>query len=59
MTGREHYQQAMFYLHEVENMERELGHDMYESQVALVLNANMMRILKKAEIHMIAAGTRK
>lgn len=56
MTSREHYQRGLALLREVENQENELGSLQMQPEVASVLNQNMMRTLKKAEIHMLAAG---
>lgn len=56
MTSREHYQAAMAIMREVQEMEDNLGDTLFETEVALALNANMMRRLKRAELHLMASG---
>lgn len=59
MTGSEHYRTAMNLLRQVDEAERSLGDKKLPFNELNAWNANAMRVLKKAEIHMLAAQVRK
>lgn len=59
MTGSEHYQRALILLSEVEQAEKELGDAELPYDLLNAWNADAMRKLKIAEIHMTAALVRK
>ena len=55
MTKGEHYRKSLAYLAEVEDAERNWGNVKDTPEMISAINQNMMRILKKAEIHALLA----
>jgi hypothetical protein len=59
MSSNGHYRKAMELLAEVEAIEQNHKGKVYEPDEALALNAIMMRIIQKAELHMQMAEYKK
>jgi hypothetical protein len=55
MTGGEHYRKALNLMHQVQSEVAKLGDTRVPYEDLQVFNANCMRTLKIAELHMMAA----